>query len=49
MNLLPGASAAALFPDAAQANPAIFYRGGRANSVAEIYASLTQGQSDAAA
>jgi hypothetical protein len=37
----PGVSAAALFPDAAQANPAIFYRDGRAVSVAEVYANLT--------
>jgi hypothetical protein len=41
----PGMSAAALFPDAAAANPTIFYRDGRAASVAEIYANLTQGQS----
>jgi hypothetical protein len=40
----PGASAAALFPDAASANPAIFYRDGRAASVAEVYANLTGGQ-----
>ena len=44
----PGASAAALFPDAAAANPSIFYRDGRPTSVAEIYANLTQGQSGAA-
>jgi hypothetical protein len=41
----PSASAAALFPDAASANPAIFYPGGRAATVAELYANLTQGQS----
>ena len=41
----PGASAAALFPDAAAANPAIFYRDGRSASVAEVYANLTGGQS----
>jgi hypothetical protein len=40
----PGMSAAALFPDAAAANPSIFYRDGRASSVAELYANLTQGQ-----
>lgn len=40
----PGASAAALFPEAAAANPAIFYRDGRSASVAEVYASLTSGQ-----
>ena len=41
----PAASAAALFPEAASANPAIFYRDGRAASVAEVYANLTGGQS----
>jgi hypothetical protein len=41
----PSVSAAALFPDAAAANPAIFYRDGRPASVAEIYANLTAGQS----
>lgn len=45
----PGMSAAALFPDAAAANPAIFYRDGRAASVADIYANLTHGQSEGAA
>jgi hypothetical protein len=40
----PSASAAALFPDAAAANPAIFYPGGRAATAAELYANLTQGQ-----
>jgi hypothetical protein len=40
----PGASAAALFPEAAAANPAIFYRDGRAASVADVYANLTGGQ-----
>lgn len=44
----PSASAAALFPDAAAANPSIFYRDGRPASVADIYANLTQGQSAAA-
>ena len=39
----PGAAAAALFPDAATANPAIFYRDGRAASVSEVYANLTGG------
>jgi hypothetical protein len=39
----PGASAAALFPEAAQANPAIFYRDGRAASVSEVYVNLTGG------
>src|SRR4051812_4656596 len=36
----PGASAAALFPDAAPANKAIFYRDGRAATVGEVYANL---------
>jgi len=38
----PGASAAQLFPDAARANKAIFYREGRAASVSEVYANLTR-------
>lgn len=38
----PGASAAALFPDAAQANRSIFYRDGRAATVGEVYANLTK-------
>lgn len=38
----PGASAAQLFPQAAQANRAIFYRDGRAATVAEVYANLTR-------
>jgi hypothetical protein len=38
----PGASAAALFPDAARANRAIFYRDGRAATVGEVYANLTR-------
>ena len=33
--------AARAFPDAARANPSIFYRGGRAATVAEVYANLT--------
>jgi hypothetical protein len=37
----PRASAAAIFPEAASANPTIFYRNGRAASVAEVYANLT--------
>lgn len=45
----PGASAAALFPEAASANPAIFYRDGRAASVGEVYANLTGGQTSAPA
>lgn len=38
----PGASAAAMFPDAAQANRSIFYREGRAATVGEVYANLTR-------
>lgn len=37
----PRASAAAIFPEAAAANKSIFYRNGRAASVAEVYANLT--------
>jgi len=45
----PGASAAALFPEAAAANPAIFYRDGHAASVSEVYANLTGSQASAPA
>jgi hypothetical protein len=38
----PGASAAALFPDAAASNRSIFYRAGRAATVSEVYANLTR-------
>ena len=38
----PGAVAAGLFPDAAHANKAIFYRDGRAATVGEVYANLTK-------
>jgi hypothetical protein len=38
----PGASAAALFPEAARANRSIFYREGRAATVGEVYANLTR-------
>ena len=41
-NKTPGASAAALFPDAAQANRSIFYRDGRPATVGEVYANLTK-------
>jgi len=41
VNSQPQASAAAIFPDAARANPSIFYRGGRAASVSELYGNLT--------
>jgi hypothetical protein len=37
----PGASAAAMFPQAASANHAIFYREGRPATVAQVYANLT--------
>lgn len=42
MQTRPGASAASLFPDAAGANRSIFYREGRAATVAEVYANLTR-------
>ena len=42
----PRATAAAMFPDAAQANRNIFYRDGRAASVAEVYDNLTRGGSE---
>ena len=38
----PQANAAALFPDAAASNRAIFYRGGRPASVSEVYLNLTR-------
>ncbi|WP_309603849.1 transglycosylase SLT domain-containing protein [Phenylobacterium sp.] len=38
----PGTVAAGLFPDAAHANKAIFYRDGRAATVGEVYANLTR-------
>jgi hypothetical protein len=37
----PGASAAAMFPGAANANRPIFYRDGRPATVAQVYANLT--------
>lgn len=40
MQSRPNSSAASLFPDAASANRPIFYRGGRAATVAEVYANL---------
>jgi len=42
MRTRPGASAAGIFPDAAGANRSIFYRDGRAATVAEVYANLTK-------
>lgn len=46
MDRNPNGSAAALFPDAARANRSIFYRDGRAATVAEVHANLqrTAGQ-----
>ena len=38
----PGVPAAALFPEAAQANRSIFYREGRAATVSEVYDNLTR-------
>ncbi|ADG11545.1 lytic transglycosylase [Caulobacter segnis] len=38
----PSASAAAMFPEAAQANRSIFYREGRPTTVGELYANLTK-------
>ncbi|EGF89525.1 transglycosylase SLT domain protein [Asticcacaulis biprosthecium C19] len=38
----PGASAAALFPAAARANPTIFYSHGRSRTVTEVMANLTK-------
>ncbi len=42
VNTNPAASAAAYFPEAAQANRSIFYRDGRGLSVSEVYANLTR-------
>jgi len=41
MQTTPRSSAASMFPDAAASNPSIFYRSGRAATVAEVYANLT--------
>ncbi|MFM8819511.1 MAG: transglycosylase SLT domain-containing protein [Phenylobacterium sp.] len=38
----PMAPAASIFPDAARANPTIFYKAGRAATVQEVYASLAR-------
>lgn len=40
MQTRPSVSAASLFPEAASANRSIFYRGGRAATVAEVHANL---------
>lgn len=42
----PTASAAALFPAAARANPTIFYQNGKALNVAAVYVQLTRGAND---
>ncbi len=44
----PGSSAAALFPEAARANRTIFYRDGRAATVAEVRANLQRTAGDGA-
>lgn len=44
----PGATAASIFPDAAGANRSIFYKGGRAVTVSELYNNLTRTAGDAA-
>jgi hypothetical protein len=44
----PGATAAHLFPDAAHANKAIFYPGGQAATVGQVYANLTRTAGSAA-
>lgn len=43
VQVAPGSSAAAMFPQAASANRAIFYRDGRPATVAQVYANLTSG------
>jgi len=49
VRISPTVSAAALFPDAAASNRGIFYRGGRAATVTEVYANLTAGPGNAPA
>jgi len=49
VRISPTASAPALFPDAAASNRGIFYRGGRAATVTEVYANLTAGPGGAPA
>lgn len=48
MDRRPGASAVALFPEAAAANRSIFYRDGRPATVAEVHANLQRGAGDGA-
>ena len=49
VGVTPGASAPAMFPEAAHANPTIFYRDGRPATLAEVYANLTSGARGGAA
>jgi hypothetical protein len=49
VRISPTVSAAALFPDAAASNRGIFYHGGRAATVTEVYANLTAGPGNAPA
>lgn len=48
MDRRPGASAVALFPEAAAANRSIFYRDGRPATVAEVHANLQRSAGDGA-
>ena len=48
MDRNPGASAASLFPEAARANRSIFYKNGRAATVAEVHANLQRTAGDGA-
>jgi hypothetical protein len=48
MDRRPGASAAAIFPEAAGANRSIFFRDGRAATVAEVHANLQRSAGDGA-
>lgn len=48
MTTRPGASAAALFPQAAAANRSIFYRDGRPATVAEVHANLKRSAGEGA-
>lgn len=48
MDRRPGSSAAAIFPEAASANRSIFYRDGRAATVAEVHANLQRTAGDGA-
>lgn len=48
MDRRPGASAAAIFPEAASANRSIFYRDGRPATVAEVHANLQRSAGEGA-